>query len=144
MPTHGMDPKLGWSLYGLSFNLCSVCPCISFRQEQFWVKKCEGRLVTPFLHWGPYLSPGDGLQAPSPHCWPLWLRSPLSPGSLSHPMSLGLSRGSPPHSCIFPFIFLALWASLLTHPPYFLVSHIKYKKDCFSFDMIIDGHAKQI
>jgi hypothetical protein len=35
----GMDPQVGQSLYGLSFSLCSTfCPCISFIQEQFWVK----------------------------------------------------------------------------------------------------------
>ena len=35
----GMDPVVGQSLDGLSFSLCStLCPCISFRQEQFWVK----------------------------------------------------------------------------------------------------------
>jgi hypothetical protein len=38
----GMDPQVGQSLYGLSFSLCSIlCPCISFRQEQFWVKIFE-------------------------------------------------------------------------------------------------------
>jgi hypothetical protein len=36
LSVHGMNPKLGPSLDGLSFNLCSIfCPCISFRQEQF-------------------------------------------------------------------------------------------------------------
>jgi hypothetical protein len=36
---HMMDPKVGWSLDGLSFSLCCIfCPCIFFRQEQFWVK----------------------------------------------------------------------------------------------------------
>jgi hypothetical protein len=35
------------------------------------------------------------LLVPSPHCWGFWLRSfSLSPESLSHPRSLGLSRGS--------------------------------------------------
>jgi hypothetical protein len=24
VPAHGMDPKLGWSLEGLSFSLCSI------------------------------------------------------------------------------------------------------------------------
>ena len=39
---YGMDPKMGQSLDGLSFSLCSKpCPCISFRQEQFWVKNLE-------------------------------------------------------------------------------------------------------
>ena len=33
---------MGQSLDGLSFSLCStLCPCISFRQEQFWVKILE-------------------------------------------------------------------------------------------------------
>ena len=47
--------------------------------------------------------------------------SPLSPGSLSNPRSLGLSRNyssQPPNSCIFPFILLALWGSHLSLPPH--------------------------
>jgi hypothetical protein len=37
-----MDPLVGQSLDDLSFSLCStLCPCISFRQEQFWVKNLE-------------------------------------------------------------------------------------------------------
>jgi hypothetical protein len=38
----GMDPQAGQSLDGLSFSLCStLCPCISFRQEQSLVKILE-------------------------------------------------------------------------------------------------------
>jgi hypothetical protein len=38
----GMDPQVGQSLDGLSYSLCSIlCPCISFRQEQFWVNIFE-------------------------------------------------------------------------------------------------------
>jgi hypothetical protein len=33
------ESKVGQSLDDLSFSLCSaLCPCISIRQEQFWVK----------------------------------------------------------------------------------------------------------
>ena len=40
VPAQGMDPKMGQSLDGLPFSLCSIlCPCISFRQEQFCVKQ---------------------------------------------------------------------------------------------------------
>ena len=36
MSADGMDPQVGQTLDGLSFSLCStLCPCISFRQEQF-------------------------------------------------------------------------------------------------------------
>ena len=42
-------------------SLLHFCPCISFRQEQFWVKKFEGRLVTLTLHWEPCLSIGGAL-----------------------------------------------------------------------------------
>jgi hypothetical protein len=46
--------------------------------------------------------------------------SSLGPGSYSHPWCLGLSRGFPPpptpHCCIFLFISLAIWASLLSIP----------------------------
>ena len=35
----GVDPQVGQSLDDLSFSLCSIlCPYISTRQEQFWVK----------------------------------------------------------------------------------------------------------
>ena len=38
----GMNPYVGHSLNGLSFSLCSnSCPCISFKQDQFWVKIFE-------------------------------------------------------------------------------------------------------
>jgi hypothetical protein len=38
----GMDPKVWWSLDVLSFSLGSIfCPCVLFRQEQFWVKNFE-------------------------------------------------------------------------------------------------------
>jgi hypothetical protein len=34
--------QVGQALHGLSFSLCSIlCPCISFRQEQYWVKILE-------------------------------------------------------------------------------------------------------
>jgi hypothetical protein len=39
-----MDPQLGKSLDGLCFSHCStLCPSMSFRQEQFWVKNLETR-----------------------------------------------------------------------------------------------------
>jgi hypothetical protein len=47
----------------------------------------------------------------------------LGPMILSHPWYLGLSSGSPfstLHCCIFIFILLALWASLLSPPPYLI------------------------
>jgi hypothetical protein len=56
----GMDPYVGQSLNGLSFSLCSIfffffgC-CISFKQEQFWVKILRW-VIGPFLNWGPCLS----------------------------------------------------------------------------------------
>jgi hypothetical protein len=57
----GMDAQVGQSLDGLSFSLCStLCPCISVRQEQFWVKVLE-MYVTPSLYWGPWLTSKYGL-----------------------------------------------------------------------------------
>jgi hypothetical protein len=32
-------------------SLLHFCPCISFRQEQFWVENFVGELVSPSLHW---------------------------------------------------------------------------------------------
>lgn len=60
------------------------------------------------------------LQVLYSHCWTFWLRYPtLRLESHPHPMSLGLLRDSshPTSSgCIFLFILLALWASLLSSP----------------------------
>jgi hypothetical protein len=42
LSAHGMGPQVGESLDGLSLSLCSIlCPYISLRQEQFWVKILE-------------------------------------------------------------------------------------------------------
>ena len=42
MVSYGMNCQMGQSLDGLSFSLCStLSPCISFRQNQFWVKNFE-------------------------------------------------------------------------------------------------------
>jgi hypothetical protein len=103
-----MYPKLGQSLDSLSFSLF-----ISFRQEQFWVRNFDNGVVILSLHLGPYVlevvSSGYLLGI-------LAKVIPIeSPGSVSHPRSLGLSREFPPpptptpslSSCIFPFILLA-------------------------------------
>jgi len=90
----------------LSFSLCSIfvpaSPCISFRLQ---------------VVGGPI--PLLGISAKR-------RGSSLSPGSLSYLRFQGLFRGSPipyPHSCIFPFILLALWASLLSpYSPYLILS----------------------
>jgi len=43
-----MNSQVGQSLNDLSFSLCSIlCLCISFRQEQFWIKNLE---VSEWLH----------------------------------------------------------------------------------------------
>ena len=39
---YGMDPQVGQFLDGCSFSLYStLCPCISLRQEKFWIKCLE-------------------------------------------------------------------------------------------------------
>ena len=68
---------------------------------------------------GHYLLGDNYDEFPFFHCWSFWLRSSLlCPDSLSTPRSLGLSRTAhthpKPRGCIFPFIFLALWTSLLS------------------------------
>jgi hypothetical protein len=51
------DLKLHQSLVGHSLLLIFFfCPCISFRQKQFWVEKLEGGLVPPSLNWGTSLT----------------------------------------------------------------------------------------
>ena len=61
-------PPIGWIsswarhwMAFLSVSAPFFCPSISFRQEQFWVKNFEGRLVTPPLHWESCLSARGGL-----------------------------------------------------------------------------------
>ena len=59
---YGMDLQVAQSLDVLSFSLCStLCPHISFIQEQFWVKNLE---MSVWLHpstGGPCLTLGCGL-----------------------------------------------------------------------------------
>jgi hypothetical protein len=65
-----MDPQIGQSLHGLSFTLCStLCPCISFRQEHFWVKILE---VSGWPHpstWETCLTSAYGLDRFSSSFW---------------------------------------------------------------------------
>lgn len=42
-------------------SLVHFCPGTSFRQEQCLVKHFVDGLVSPFLHWGPWLNTGGGL-----------------------------------------------------------------------------------
>ena len=78
-----MDPYVEQSLDGLSFSLCStLCPYISFRQGQFWVKI----LVMGGEHI-PQLGAMHNLwiwtlHVSSPLCWVFQLSFPLAPGSL--------------------------------------------------------------
>ena len=63
-----MDPQVGQSLFGLSFRLCStLCPCISFRQDKFWVK---------FFRWVGSPIPQLGA-IPNLWIWSLQVLSPL-------------------------------------------------------------------
>ena len=103
-------PVPRWSFLQSLFHFC---PCISFRQEQFWVGVPIPPLgvLSDYWRWS--------LQVPYPHCWAFLLRSTIvSPGCLPHPSPLGISKGSPTPYClsssIFPFIPLALWVSHLS------------------------------
>lgn len=56
------NPKLGWSLDGISFNLCSIfCPCISFRWKTILAQNFWDVWVAPSLNWGSCLSTGGDL-----------------------------------------------------------------------------------
>jgi hypothetical protein len=62
VPMHVMDPKLRQSLGNLSFSLCSIfCPCVSFMQNQFWVRNFEDGWVALCLKCEPCLSTEGGL-----------------------------------------------------------------------------------
>ena len=110
-----MNPQVGQSLDGLSFGLCStLCPYVSFRQEQFWVKflKRVGGPI-PQLAVIPNLWIWS-LQVLSPLCWAFQLISSLwGPGNLLLSWHLGLPGGYPqfpiPHCYTIPFNFLTLW-----------------------------------
>ena len=115
---HGTSPW-AWSHFGPvpgpSFPQAPLHfhPCNSFRQEHLWV-----RFVT--VGWQPHPSFDAlsfcwrwALQVPSLQCRAFHLRSlPLSPESLSPPMSLVHSRESPQlptsRGCLFPFFLPAL------------------------------------
>lgn len=60
-------PLLGWiphcSCHYSAFPSVSA-PLLfmyTFRKEQFCIKNLDGWLVSPSLHWGPCITPGDGL-----------------------------------------------------------------------------------
>jgi len=66
-----MDPQVGQSLDVLSFSLCStLCPCNSFRREQFWVKILRsgsipqpGSVPNLWILFSGFLSPLLGISA---------------------------------------------------------------------------------
>ena len=80
MTACGMDPKLDWSLNGLSFSLCSIFV------PAFLLDRNNSRSEILKVGWWAYASIGGSvcwsLQIPSSHCWKFQLRSPpLYPGS---------------------------------------------------------------
>ena len=130
-----MNLKMGWSLDGLSFSLCSIfCFCIFFRQEQFWVKKFWDGWVASFFNWGPCLST-EGRLYKFCLCWVFQLMSSsLGQRCLSNPWHLELSsssHGSPPptllhisihspgslESSFFPYLILFSLHSTKSFPP---------------------------
>lgn len=122
MPAHGMNPKLDWTLGGFFFffkSLFHFCPCISFKQEKImgqkfwrWVGGPISTLWALSIYWKWCL------QIPSPLLGILakvitiesW--KPLTcPGLWDF---LEVPSTTNPGSCLFPFILLAPWASLLS------------------------------
>ena len=144
MPTHGMDLKLGWLLYGNSFSLCCIfVPAFLFDKEQLWVKNFVGGLVSLVLDWGPCPCTRGGLSR-SPQCRAFWLRSPtLSPGIFSFPRTLGVSRGSPtppPAAAYFHSFSCPFWPLFCSTLPYLILpafpllsplSHLHASSLCF-------------
>ena len=94
-------------------------PCLSFRQEQLWVRVVTLGCPSPSSSFDALSSCWSwALYVPTTYCWAFYLRSVLlSPESLSLPRSLMHPGGSsqPPISQIFlfPFFLLALRASVL-------------------------------
>ena len=119
----------GWPFFQ---SLLHFCPCISFRQGQFWVKnfRCVGGPIPPLGAMSIYWR--WPLQVLSALFWIFWqMSSPLHPGSLLHACCLGLSSDSPTSpsitanyfysfswpsgliSCLFPYLFLPPFSLLL-------------------------------
>ena len=109
---------MGQSLDGLSFNLCSTLfPCISFREEQFWVKYLEmsGRPIPQSVGHAELL---NMILTGSPS--PLRGISPWAPGRLLLSWHLGHSgcylHLPIPHCYKLLFNFLTLFKSPLSPP----------------------------
>jgi hypothetical protein len=91
-----IDPKLGQSLGGLSFSLCSIfVPAFSLGRNNSGLNILKMGGCSP-ISTGDHVYLLEVVSSSSiSHCWTFQqILSPLSPGSLSHPMSLGLFRGS--------------------------------------------------
>ena len=87
---YGMDPKLSGSRDDISLSLCSIYIFSVFPSD----RNNSGSKNLKEGRWSYSSGPCLSFQVPSPNCSPFWLRSTLlSPGSLSHPRSLRLSRG---------------------------------------------------
>ena len=124
-----MDPKLGWSLDLLSLTLPIFIPAVVLDRNNSGSEflTVDGNPIPPldalsfYSRWM--------LQVPSPQCCAFHLKSlPVSPELLLPPRFLVLSRGSscplPTFpGCIFPFILLALRASLL-FPAHLVFDHV--------------------
>jgi hypothetical protein len=88
------------------------CPCIFFRQEQFWVNRIVHGLVNPTVHWDSCLTtvcsiyPLLGISKKIPHC--------VLGASLSHPRSLELSKAPPnPITLVAAYFHSFSWPSEL-------------------------------
>jgi hypothetical protein len=111
-----MNPKLNYSLTGLSFSLCSIFePVYPLDKNNSGLKILKiGRCPLPQLgamsiYWR------WTLQVPSLHFKPIFqlMTNPLSPGSLS----LGVSRGSPCPLALTAAYFDSLsWPSVCPSP----------------------------
>ena len=122
-------PKVGQSLDGLSFSFCSIlCCCISFRQEKFWVKIFEmGEWLHPSTEGHVHLL--EVISAGSISLLLAILANVIPIGSWEPQASLDsgnfwwLLLFLTCHCCMFPFIILALWASLMS-PPFLILPTI--------------------
>ena len=103
---------MGSSLNGLSFSFCStLCPCVSFTQEQFWVKILE-------MGGWPHLSAWMDMVLPGSFS-PLWGISAnvWGPGRLLLSWHLGLSGCCPLFSIPHCYTPLFNFLILCTAPP---------------------------
>ena len=145
----------GWVFFSPFPSLCSTfCPCISFRQEQFWIKILEMSGWPPSFNQGPCPTSGYGLYRFSlpfgghfSYCHPCWvLKASCLPGIWN---SLVVTPSSPtpllhmstqfPNPLYFSLLCSHIWSGtpFFSPPSFSQVSPFIYLPWLFSFPFYV-------